>query len=188
MSHAPVTLYTVGHSNRPIEELIALLTDAGIATLIDVRAQPRSQRHPQFNDDSLRGACEHAGIVYHWAGRQLGGMRTARPGSPHVALDEGMRGFADHMDTGAFQKGAAQLVAMAARAPTAMLCAERDPAHCHRGLIADYLLLRGMRVLHLIAPGETHEHLLSPQARRESAALVYDRHATAVLDLDTPAA
>ena len=183
MSHAPVTLYTVGHSNRPLAELIALLKDAGVSILVDVRAQPRSQRHPQFNDDSLRAACEHAGIAYHWAGRQLGGMRAPRADSPHRALDEKRRGFADHMDTDAFQKGAAQLRNMAARAPSAILCAEREPRDCHRALIADYLALQGVRVVHLIAPGERREHALSPEARRESATLIYDRNLSGELEL-----
>jgi len=178
-----LTLYTVGHGTRQLDELIALLTQAGVVTLVDVRAQPRSQHNPQFNDDSLRAACERAGIVYHWAGRQLGGLRTPRPDSPHVALEEGRRGFADHMDTEAFRKGASQLRQLAGRGACAILCAERDPARCHRALIADYLTLQGLRVVHLIAPGESREHLLSPEVRRESAALVYDRQTTGRLDL-----
>ncbi len=177
------TLYTVGHGNRTLEELIALLRETGLDTLVDVRAQPRSTHNPQFNDDSLRAAGARAGLVYHWAGRQLGGMRAPRPGSPHVALDEGRRGFADHMDTDAFKKGASQLQHLAARGACAMLCAERDPARCHRALIADYLVLQGARVVHLLAPGEAREHVLSSEARRESAALIYDRHVTARLEL-----
>ncbi len=259
------TLCTVGHGNRPLEELIALLRDVGVATLVDVRAQPRSRHNPQFNDDSLRAACERAGLIYHWAGRQLGGMREPRADSPHVALDEGRRGFADHMDTDVFKKGVSQLQHLAAgsrgdssfgdggsgahgnmahgghlrplpkglpppeaialsavtasatqrtsltvaarripfekasprkgvahspralgataQSACAILCAERDPAHCHRALIADFLTLQGMRVVHLLAPGETREHVLSPEARRESAALVYDRQVTGRLDL-----
>lgn len=178
-----LTLYTVGHGNRPLEELITLLKGAGVATLVDVRAQPRSRHNPQFNDDSLRAACERAGLAYHWAGRQLGGMREPRADSPHVALDEGRRGFADHMDTEVFRKGASQLRHLAAQSACAILCAERDPAQCHRALIADFLTLQGVRVAHLLAPGETREHVLSPEARRESAALVYDRQVTGRLDL-----
>lgn len=185
--HDALTLWTIGHSNRPISELIAMLTQAAIATLVDVRAQPHSARHPQFNEESLRESCGQANIVYHWAGRHLGGKRALRFDSPHIALDEDRRGFADHMGTEIFKKAVSQFVGLAARAPTAMLCAERDPEHCHRALIADYLTLQGMRVVHLIAPGESREHLLSPQARRESAALVYDRQVTAELDLGKPA-
>lgn len=179
-----LTLYTVGHGNRQIGELMALLQEAGVDTLVDVRAQPRSRHNPQFNDDTLRLACENAGIVYHWAGRQLGGMREPRPDSPHLALDEGLRGFADHMDTEAFQKGVSQLQHLAARGTCAILCAERDPAQCHRSLIADYLTLQGARVVHLVAPGETREHALSSAVRRESAALVYDRQVNGRLNLD----
>jgi uncharacterized protein (DUF488 family) len=179
-----VTVYTVGHSNRSLGELIALLHRAGIEILVDVRARPHSRRHPQFAGGALRGALEQAGITYHWAGRQLGGMRPARPDSPHVALPEGgFRGYADHMDTEVFQRGAAQLVQLAGRAPTSVMCAERAPAECHRSLIADYLSLQGARVVHLIAPGESREHVLSPLARRESSRLVYDRTATGRLDL-----
>ena len=181
MSH---TLYTLGHGNRKIEELVALLKEAGVGTLIDVRAQPRSRHNPQFKDDSLRLACENAGITYHSAGRQLGGMRDPRPDSPHLALDENLRGFADHMDTESFQKGAFQLQHLAASGVCAMLCAELDPAHCHRSLIADYLTLQGQPVVHLIATGESREHVLSPGVRRESAALVYDRQLSGQLALD----
>ena len=184
--HDTLTLWTIGHSNRPVAELIAMLTQAAIATLVDVRAQPHSARHPQFNEESLRESCGQANIVYHWAGRHLGGKRALHFDSPHIALDEGRRGFADHMGTEIFKKAVSQVVGLATRAPTAMLCAERDPEHCHRALIADYLTLQGIRVVHLILPGEHREHLLSPQARRESAALVYDRQVTAELDLGKP--
>jgi uncharacterized protein (DUF488 family) len=188
MKREPVTLYSVGHGNRTTEELIAILAQAGIETLVDVRAQPRSTRHPRFNEDMLRSACERAGIAYHWAGRQLGGLRAPRRGSPHIALKEDVRGFADHMGSEPFKKAAAQLLHMAVRAPTAILCAERDPLQCHRALIADYLLLQGARVLHLIGPGDVREHLLSAQARRESAELVYDRQVTGELEFGSSAA
>jgi uncharacterized protein (DUF488 family) len=183
MSREPVTLYTVGHGERSIEELVGLLAEAGVATLVDVRAEPRSRCFPQFNGDGLRAALERAGITYHWAGRALGGRRTARPDSLHRALDEARRGFADYMETETFQRAAAQLRNLAARGASAILCAERDPERCHRALIADHLALQGLRVVHLIARGERREHGLSPQARRESAALVYDRQVGGRLDL-----
>ena len=179
-----VTLYTVGHSNRALDELLALLTAAGVGVLVDVRAEPRSRHNPQFNEDVLRAACTRADITYHWAGRALGGLRPVRADSAHIALDVGRRGFADYMETEAFKKGAAQLLNMATRGPTAILCAERDPDRCHRALISDYLLLQGARVVHLLTTGAHREHVLSPAARRESAALVYDRQATAPLELE----
>lgn len=178
------TLYTVGHGNRTLDELLNLLLGAGIQILVDVRAHPQSRRHPQFSEESLRAAVEKAGMVYHWAGRQLGGLRPPRAQSLHTALlEDGMRGFADYMDTSAFQTAAAQLVRLAARAPLAILCAERMPEQCHRSLIADYLTLQGMRIIHLVEEGDAREHRLRPEARRESAQLVYDRNTSGTLNL-----
>jgi uncharacterized protein (DUF488 family) len=177
-------LYTVGHSNRLLEDLVAIVRAAGIMTLVDVRQHPQSQRHPQFGEDSLRAALAASGIEYHWAGRQLGGHRQPQPESRHRALQtEGMRAYADYMDTDAFKRGAAQLMGLARRAPTAILCAERDPLHCHRSLIADYLILQGVDVVHLLEQAESQPHQLRPEARRESQQLVYDRFATAELPL-----
>lgn len=179
-----LVLYTVGHGSRGGDELIELLRAAAVATLVDIRAQPQSRRHPQYNMAMLREAAGRAGLAYHWAGRQLGGMRAPRADSRHWALrDDGLRGFADYIDDAGFQRGLAQLLKLAAAGPTAMLCAEREPLNCHRSVIADYLVLQGARVLHLMSPGELREHQLRPEARRESAALIYDRQATAALDL-----
>jgi uncharacterized protein (DUF488 family) len=181
---ASALLYTIGHSDRRAGALIDVLRAAGIATVVDVRAQPHSTRYPQFAGDALRAALETAGFVYHWAGRQLGGFRAPRTDSPHLALvDDGLRGYADYMDSDDFKKGAVQLMRLGAKQKTAMLCAERLPEHCHRSLIADYLTLQAVRVLHLIDAGDTREHHLRPEARRESARLVYDRHTTGRLDL-----
>jgi uncharacterized protein (DUF488 family) len=177
------TLYTIGHGNRSMEEFIPLLTGHTVRTLVDVRAQPHSSRFPHFSMDALRNAMEELEIVYHWAGRQLGGHRSARPDSRHRALDEGLRGYADYMETDYFQKSATQLVNLSARSPTAILCAESSPQRCHRRLIADYLVLRGMEIVHLVAVDDSLVHQLSPEARRESAQLIYDRHLTAELDL-----
>jgi len=176
------TLYTLGHGNRSLEAFIRLLSGQAIQTLVDVRAQPHSSRFPHFSMSALREAMEELEIEYHWAGRQLGGRRSARPDSQHQALDEGLRGYADYMETDFFQKSATQLVNLAARSPTAILCAESSPQRCHRRLIADYLVLRGMEIIHLIALDDARAHQLSPEARRESAQLIYDRHRSAELD------
>jgi uncharacterized protein (DUF488 family) len=170
------TLYTVGHGNRAREDLLSMLAEKAIRTLVDVRAQPHSSRFPHFSMEALRQSMEEAEIVYHWAGRQLGGRRPARPDSPHRSLEEGLRGYADYMETDFFQKSAIQLINLAAQSPTAILCAEGSPQRCHRRLIADYLVLRGVEVIHLVAVGDARAHQLSPEARRESAQLIYDRH------------
>ncbi len=176
-------LYTIGHSNRELSELIRILKGAGIETLVDIRAHPQSERHSQFNTDNLREAMNDAGITYHWAGHYLGGMRRPKPDSIHPALAKDLQGFADHMDTKEFAKAAAQLVNLANKAPLVCLCAERLPDHCHRNLIADYLTLRGHNVIHLIAADEHREHNLTEHVRRESAQLVYDRNVSGELDL-----
>ncbi|RMG29140.1 MAG: DUF488 domain-containing protein [Gammaproteobacteria bacterium] len=169
-------IWTVGHSNRSSEALIELLREPDIELLVDVRARPHSARHPHFDEAVLRETLSEAGITYHWAGRHLGGFRQARPDTPHVALPEGFRGYADHMETEVFRRAIAQLRNLARQGRTVLMCAEREPLECHRSLIADYLLLEGVEVLHLIAPGEVREHQLRVEARRESASLVYDRH------------
>lgn len=177
-------LHTVGHSNRSMEELIAVLRSADIMTLVDVRQHPQSQRHPQFGQDELRDALTAAGIEYHWAGRQLGGHRAPQPDSVHHALqEEAMRAYADYMGTDGFKRGAVQLLSLLGRSPTVILCAERDPMHCHRSLISDYLTLQGVEVVHLLEPGQSHPHQLRPEVRRESQQLIYDRFATAELPL-----
>jgi len=174
---AQLTLYTIGHSNRSVKDLIRLLASAGIKILVDIRRHPGSRRNPQFDADALRGELEDAGIIYHLAGHQLGGRRETRPDSLHTALQDAvMRGYADHMDTEVFQRAVTQLENLAQRDNTAVMCAEKLPEQCHRSLLSDYLVLHGVRVIHLVDDDTQQEHMLNPLARRESAQLVYDRH------------
>ena len=171
-----ITLYTIGHSNRSLEEFLDLLDETGINSLIDARAYPYSKRYPHFNEDSLRQAMEQSGKIYHWVGRQLGGNRQVAEGSPHIALkDEGLQAYADYMGTDDFQVAVMQLINMASHERIAVMCAERSPENCHRSLIADYLVLQGVCVMHLISEVEAKEHYLSGFARRESSELIYDR-------------
>ncbi|MFA7387070.1 MAG: DUF488 domain-containing protein [Thiohalobacteraceae bacterium] len=177
-------LYTIGHSNRPLDAFIALLQGVGVEVLVDVRQLPQSQRQPQFGEEYLRDALDQAGIQYHWAGRPLGGHRPTRPDSPHRALsDSGLRGYADYMEGDPFKKGIVQLLTLANRSPTSIMCAEREPLQCHRSLIADYLTLAGAEVIHLIDAEQSLSHQLRSEARRESQSLIYDRFATAELPL-----
>ncbi|KPJ93508.1 MAG: hypothetical protein AMJ53_07140 [Gammaproteobacteria bacterium SG8_11] len=179
-----ITLYTVGHSNRTMDESLQLLKTQSITTLVDVRAYPQSQRHPQYSQQSLRQSLEAAGITYHWAGKQLGGKRQSLGKSKHIALaDEKIRAYADYMESEAFQKAAVQLINLAATGKTAIICAEKLPQHCHRSLISDYLLLQGIEVIHIIDQATAVSHQLSPSARRESQQLIYDHGVTRPLDL-----
>ena len=181
----PTTIFTIGHSDRAASRFFAILGEAHVAALVDIRAWPRSQRYPHFDTGRLRVAADAEGLAYHWAGRHLGGSRRPRANSRHIGLnDDGLRGFADHMESDEFQRAATQLIALAGRAPTAVMCAERDPYRCHRSLLSDYLTLRGMQVVHLLELGERQDHLLSAALRRETAQTVYDRNRTGKLELE----
>ena len=170
-----MTVYTIGHGNRAIGELLALLRGAGIGCLVDVRAYPASRRHPQFSREALQESLAAAGIRYVWEGKSLGGRRRPVAGSRHVALrSASFRAYADHMETAEFRAGVGRLLDAGERAPAAILCAERLPWECHRNLISDSLAARGVRVLHLMDKGETREHALNPVARVEGERLVYD--------------
>lgn len=169
------SLYTIGHSNRDIQHLVDLLKRHHIHTLVDIRSNPVSARHPQFNQDVLRSRLETENMIYHWAGRQLGGLRKTSGTSRHHALAPELQGFAEYMETQEFERAASQLQRLASQSPIAIMCAEKHPEHCHRSLIADYLLLNGMEVMHIIDEQPGFAHQLRPEARRESAALIYDR-------------
>lgn len=167
-------LYSVGHGARPLEAFLALLRRAGVWRLVDVRTAPGSRRHPQFGKDALAEALEAAGIEYVWRGADLGGFRKPRPDSRHTALRNDMfRGFADHMDTPAFRDALEWLLASGAETPTAFMCAESDWHRCHRRMIADAVLARGGRVVHLLDRGD-EEHVLHPAARIEDDWPVYE--------------
>lgn len=168
------TVYTAGHGDRTLDGLIGLLQGKAVTLLVDVRAYPASRRHPQFNRDRLAEALAAAGIAYRWEGRDLGGLRRPVAGSPHVALEPGLRGFADHMTSAAFRAAMFRLVGLAARERPALMCAERDPLQCHRKLIADALVAAGTRVVHLLERGSTVEHRLDPRSRQHAGQLVYD--------------
>jgi len=170
-----MTIFTVGHGNRAIGEFVALLRDAGIECLVDVRAYPVSRRHPQFARETLEKSLTQAGSRYAWEGKSLGGRRKVAKDSPHIALKSpGFRAYADYMATGEFRAGLDRLLELQRTARAAIMCAERLPWECHRNLIADSLSARGVPVVHLMGPGESREHTLNALARREGERLVYD--------------
>jgi uncharacterized protein (DUF488 family) len=171
---AALRLLTVGHSNRSLADFLALLAAHRVEVVADVRRYPSSRRHPQFEGSSLGRALGEAGIGYvHLV--ELGGMRLARPDSPHVALAADLfRGYADHMASDEFARGVARLLEVAAAKSTAAMCAEADPAHCHRSLLADALLVRGHAVAHIVDAGPSRAHRLHARARSEGGTLVYD--------------
>lgn len=177
MANRDRRIYTLGHGERELKAFLSLLLDAGIETLLDVRAQPAADELAHFSMEPLRQSLDDIGITYHWAGRHLGGGRAARQESEHIALaDPALRGFADHMHSPQFITAIRQLQNLATDSNTVILSIEPEPARCHRRLIADHLLLQGWTVLHLLDVQREVEHLLSPEARRESIELIYDRY------------
>jgi uncharacterized protein (DUF488 family) len=171
-----VTVYSIGHGNRGLADFIARLREVAVTSLVDVRAYPGSKRHPQFTRMVLEPALRAAGIRYIWEGPALGGMRRAAASSPHTALkDPTFRAYADHMASPAFNEAIARLQRIAFDGVSAVMCAERDPMHCHRSFIADALLLKGVRVLHVHEAVDVRQHALRPEARQVGdGKLLYD--------------
>ena len=165
-------LWTIGHSNVQQDVLIDALLAANIELLVDVRQFPASRRNPQFNRDALAAALSQHDIDYRHL-RSLGGRREPRPDSPNTALtNAGFRGFADYMATPEFEAALAELIDLAAQKRTAIMCAEALPWRCHRSLISDALVARGVAVEHLVGGG-SRGHELSPHARVEAGRVSY---------------
>jgi uncharacterized protein (DUF488 family) len=169
-----VVVHTIGHSTRTLDDFLALLRAHGIDAIADVRRHPGSRRHPHFARDALAASLADEGLGYRWM-PELGGRRRARPDSPHRAWrEESFRAYADHMDEVEFRDALAALLADAAQRPTAIMCAEAVPWRCHRQLIADALVARGVDVRHVVGPGPAKRHTLSAHARLEGERLIYD--------------
>jgi uncharacterized protein (DUF488 family) len=166
-------IVTIGHTTRTLDELLALLRHHEVRVLADVRAFPRSRHNPQFNVDTLPDALAALGIGYrHFA--ELGGRRAARADSPNTGWREpGFRGFADHMETAAFARGLDALVSLGARERVCVMCAEAPPWRCHRSLIADALVARGIAVEHIMDTGPRRRHVLPPFARVVGSRVTY---------------
>ncbi len=168
----PVVL-TVGHSTRPLEEFIALLAAHSVSRLIDVRTVPRSHHNPQFNRDTLPVALEAVGIRHaHVAG--LGGFRHTYLGSLNMGWrNVSFRGFADYMQTPEFAENLAYLIDQATRERIVLMCAEAVPWRCHRSLIADALVVHGIRAEEVISKTRLQLHTLTPFARVDGMTITY---------------
>lgn len=166
-------ILTIGHSTRALEVLIALLQEGGAEWIADVRSIPRSRHNPQFNRDMLPEHLFAAGIGYsHMVG--LGGFRKPKADSPNTHWkNAGFRGYADYMQTAPFRDSLEALLGLAQTKMVAVMCTEAVPWRCHRSLIADALVVRAIRVTHLLAPGEHREHVLTPCARVEGGLITY---------------
>ena len=168
-------IFSVGHGARTFEELVATLASGGVARVADVRRFPGSRRHPQFGRDVFAAALAGAGVEYRWL-EALGGRRALGKGpSPNPSWRvDAFRAYADYTDSVEFARGLDELLAMAAQAPTAFLCAETHWSRCHRRIIADKLWSLGHEVIHLIAPDRAEPHRPPPFLRVDGDRLRYD--------------
>ena len=160
-------VYTIGHSNRPIEEFIELLEENKIELLVDVRTVPRSRANSQFNKDELPRTLKKYGIDYlHMP--TLGGLRSRPKGAPpshNTAWENAsFRNYADYAETEAFREGLNELIAHARKQRTCYMCAEAVWWRCHRRIITDYMLARGMKVMHIMALGKVTEAEMNDDA------------------------
>jgi len=166
-------IFTIGHSTRTFDELAALLRAHGVAQLADVRTVPKSRRHPHFARESLAAALPGVGIRYrHVDG--LGGLRKPRPDSRNTAWrNDSFRGYADYMETAAFERALDELIEWSQSGATAIMCAEAVWWQCHRQLIADALVARGIEVRHIMRADAAPAHALTAFARVNDARVTY---------------
>ncbi len=168
------TIFTVGHSNKPLADFLSLLRAHGIRRILDVRRFPGSRRWPHFGAARLAQGLGAEGIDYVGLS-ELGGRREPREESPHTSWRvAAFRGYADFMDTPEFASGLAEVERLASEEVSSLMCAEALPWRCHRSLIADALVVRGWEVRDAISEGEARVHRLPEFARVEGARLVYD--------------
>lgn len=177
MPSPPSTIWTIGHSTRPIHEFIALLHAHAINLLVDVRTVPRSRHNPQFNTEALAESLRTSGLNYlHMLA--LGGLRKARKDSINDGWrNASFRGYADYMQQDEFRDALEALMTHAQQEPTAIMCAEAVPWRCHRSLIADALASRGWTVRHILSPVKADEHRLTPFAVVDGNTIVYPQPA-----------
>lgn len=172
MRHAPL-IFTVGHSTRSFDELVELLRAHGVERLIDVRTVPRSRRNPQFNRETLGKNLHNRRIGYRHM-KDLGGLRRPRPDSVNAAWrNASFRGYADYMQTEAFDAAIDRLVELAGEKTTAIMCAEAVPWRCHRSMIADAMIVRGFEVRDIMSATNARPRTLNPMARVESGRITY---------------
>jgi uncharacterized protein (DUF488 family) len=158
-------LYTIGHSTRSLQQFFDLLTSHGITAVVDVRRYAGSRRYPHFAKDALAASLPAIAVDYHHDSA-LGGRREPRADSVNTAWRNAQfRGYADYMQTPEFDAALARLIKLGSDRTTAIMCAEAVPWRCHRQLIADALVARGVEVRHVLGEGRAEPHTLLLHAR-----------------------
>lgn len=173
------TIWTIGHSTRPIDAFLELLAHYRLEAVADVRRFPGSRRHPQYAEMALSAVLTEQGVAYRWL-PALGGRRRPLPDSPNTGWrDASFRGYADHIASTEFSLGMEELVEFSSRLRTTLMCAEAMWWRCHRALIADVLRVRGIEVVHILDSKHTVVHPYTAPAR-----LVHGRLSYASADAD----
>jgi len=167
------TVWTIGHSTRPLKTFLGLLARYQLEAVADVRRFPGSRRQPQYAQEPLRSALAEQGIAYHWIAA-LGGRRPPRVDSPNITWrNASFRGYADHIASAEFAEGLNELLELAGRLRITLMCAEAVWWRCHRALIADVLCVRGIEVIHILDETHTVVHPYTSPARIVQGRLSY---------------
>jgi uncharacterized protein (DUF488 family) len=173
---------TIGHSTRTIEDFTNLLLAHGVHLIVDIRTIPRSRRNPQFNEDTLAASLKESGIDYVRL-KELGGLRRPKKDSPNMGWrNESFRGFADYMQTPDFEAGINELIQLARESIVAIMCAEALPWRCHRSLVADALLVRGVKVEHIMTLKKTTEQSMTKWAKVDGKRITYPEPPASTLE------
>ena len=166
-------IFKIGHSTRTLEDLVGLLQAYGVRLVVDVRSIPRSRRNPQFNQEKLSADLKESEIDYVRL-KELGGLRHPKLDSQNKGWrNESFRGFADYMQTPDFEAGINELIKLAGNGPVVIMCAEAVPWRCHRSLIADALLVRGISVEHIMTLKARMEHSITKWAHLSGKQITY---------------
>ena len=186
-------IFTIGHSNLPFEHFVSLLREFEIRLVADIRRYPSSRKFPHFNQPALNELLKAKNIDYLWL-EALGGRRHAPASDKSLNAglrSPGFRSYADYMATAEFRNGVRELLSVAARSRTAIMCAEKLYWKCHRRLLSDYLTAQGVQVIHIIEQGKTSEHTLTPDAVITETGVIYppagrSKEQKTLFDLDGP--
>ena len=166
-------IFTLGHSTLPIERFIAVLQTYGIERLVDIRTIPGSRHNPQFNETALANTLRAEHLEYLHM-QTLGGLRRARKDSPNTGWrNQNFRGYADYMQTEAFQDALESLIGMSRQKRVAIMCAEAVPWKCHRSLVADALNVHGVPTIEILSETSHRMHKLTPFAQVHGLQITY---------------
>ncbi len=168
-------IYTIGHSTRTTDLLLGILNEYGIEQVVDVRTLPYSKYNPQFSKETFAETLEANGIKYVHM-KELGGLRHPKKDSVNLGWkNASFRGYADYMQTKDFAEGVRSLIKLSRTKCTAIMCAEAVPWRCHRSLIADALLIRKVKVIHILSEKSARRHELTPFAKVEKKTITYPK-------------